>query len=168
VLDAAELLAVAKRLSQPEGTHQPSEAALRRAVSTAYYAVFHKITNAAAARFMGAGQERSAGYALICRGFDHKKMNTVCGELEKSTLKSTYQDRLGRTAMSDEIRQFAVLFPSLQEGRHLADYDPAARFAPSDVSALVDAAEVAMDAFDRVAVDEKSDVLALLLLGARN
>jgi len=36
------------------------------------------------------------------------------------------------------------------------------------VSSLVDTAEVAMAAFDRVASDELADVLALLMVGARN
>jgi uncharacterized protein (UPF0332 family) len=56
--DPAELLAVARQLAN--SLPQPNDAQLRRAVSTAYYAVFHKILLAAAERFMGPGTESTA------------------------------------------------------------------------------------------------------------
>jgi hypothetical protein len=95
-------------------------------------------------------------------------MKTACEALQVSTLNKKYKRCLGRTAMSQDMRDFAGAFPALQEGRHLADYDPAAQFPPSDVVSLIDAAEVAMDAFARTAPDERADVLALMMAGARN
>jgi len=86
VLDPLELLAVARLLAADA---QPSEAQLRRAVSTAYYALFHKVLQAAAGRFMGLNKETSAGYSLIYRGFDHRNMRTVCEALDVSTLKDS-------------------------------------------------------------------------------
>jgi hypothetical protein len=59
-------------------------------------------------------------------------------------------------------------FPSLQVFRHLADYHPAVRFSPSEVLAVINEAEFALEAFDRIAEGEKTDVLALLLAGSRS
>jgi hypothetical protein len=63
-----------------------SDAQRRRAVSTAYYAVFHHILAAAAARFMGPGTEASGGYRLLYRGFNHGRMKTVCTALTAPAL----------------------------------------------------------------------------------
>lgn len=163
----SELLALARSLSAGSDGSRPNDAELRRAVSTAYYALFHKVVRTAADRFMGPGQQNSAGFSILYRGFQHRDTKTVCEALQVSTLKPKYQNSLRRTFTSQDMRDFASAFPALQEARHLADYDPATRFFPSDVSSLVDAAEVAMDASDRAAVDEKTDVLVLMMVGAR-
>jgi uncharacterized protein (UPF0332 family) len=168
VLDPADLLAVARHLADPGAALPLSDARLRRAVSTAYYAVFHKVLRAASQRFMGPDQEHSAGYVLLYRGFDHKHMKTVCEALQVSTLKDKYKHHLRKSAVSQDMRDFAGIFPAPRDLRHRADYDPAAEFQPSDVLSIVDSAAVAMDAFDRVAPDEQADVLTLLLVGARS
>lgn len=167
MLDPSDLLAVARVLSSA-GTAPPSEAQLRRAVSTAYYALFHRILAAGAERFMGAGLERSAGYALLYRSFNHGRMKAVCESLSAATLTGTLRRQLGRTAVGQDTRDFADAFAALQEARHLADYDPRAVFWPSDAVELVQAADYAMAAFDRVASDERADILALMLVNARS
>jgi len=55
--DPAELLSVARLLSTIGSEPRSDDAQLRRAVSTAYCALFHKVLRAAAQCFMGAGQE---------------------------------------------------------------------------------------------------------------
>jgi hypothetical protein len=167
MLDPSELIAVARSLANPGGPTPPNDAQLRRAVSTAYYALFHKVLRAAAERFMGANQENTAGFAILYRGFDHAVMKRICEALQVSTLKDRYKYHLRRTSVSQDMRDFAGAFPALQDARHLADYDPSVELLPSDVSSLVDAAEVAMEAFDRCAPDEQADVLALMMVGAR-
>jgi hypothetical protein len=164
VPDPSDLIAVARLLSAQA---PPTDAQLRRAVSTAYYAVFHRILRAAAQRFIGVGREASAAYALIYRGFDHGRMKAVCVALSASTLNDKLRFGLGKSAVSQEMRDFASAFPDLQDVRHLADYHPNTQFLPSDVSSLIDSAEAAIDAFDRAAPEEQADVLALLMVGAR-
>lgn len=137
-------------------------------MSTAYYALFHWALRAAANRFMGPNNEKSAGYSLIYRSFDHRYMRTVCEALNVSTLKDNLKRQLGRSAVSQDIRTFASAFPTLQDARHLADYDPQAVFSPADVSSLISSADAAMEAFDRAAADEQADVLALMLVRARS
>jgi hypothetical protein len=166
VPDPSELLSVA-RLLLNAGTTPPSDAHLRRAVSTAYYAVFHKILRAATERFMGPNQEASAGYRMLYRSFDHRHMKAVCDALDVATLKDTLKRQMGREAVSQDMRNFANAFPVLQEARHLADYDPTAFFQQADVASLIDAADFAMANFDRAAPEEQTDVLALMMVRAK-
>jgi hypothetical protein len=164
VPDPSDLIAVARLLS----AQSPStDAQLRRAVSTAYYAVFHTILRAAARRFIGVGHEASAAYTLIYRGFEHGRIKAVCVALSAPRLNDKLRFSLGKSAVSQEMRDFASAFPSLQDARHLADYHPSTQFLPSDASSIIDGAELAMDAFDRTTPEEQADVLALLMVGAR-
>ena len=165
--DARALLSVARLLAGSTAPQGPGDAQLRRAVSTAYYALFHHVLRRAAEQFMGPGSEGSAGYALIYRGFDHGRMKAVCEALDVPTLKEKFRFSLKRSAVGQDMRNFASTFPALQEVRHLADYHPSVVFAPSDVASLIDTAEVAIEAFDRAPADERADVMALLMVGAR-
>lgn len=165
--DPSDLLATARLLLSAGSIQPPSEAQLRRAVSTAYYALFHTVLRAGAERFMGDGKRRSAGYSLLYRSFNHGRIKAVCESLDVKTLNKTLQQQLGRTAVSQEMRNFANAFSALQEARHLADYDPSAKFVFSDSADLVGAANVAMMAFEQVMPDERTDVLALMLVNPR-
>ncbi len=167
MLDPAELLQVARLLSDAAADPEPSQAQLRRAVSTAYYALFHTVLRAAAQRFAGLGKEDSAAYAILYRSFDHRHMKNVCEDLQTSTLSAKTRQQLRRNAVSQHTRDFVGNFPDLQEKRHSADYDPTGRLLPSDVAALVDGAEVAIEAFERIDPDERADILALLMVRAR-
>jgi len=66
------------------------------------------------------------------------------------------------------MRDFASNFPRLQGARHLADYDPQAVFPHAGVLFLIDTAAIAIEAFDRTTADEQADILALMLVRARN
>lgn len=90
--DASDLLAVARLLAQPPA----SDTALRRAVSTAYYALFHKLLRDAAQAFIGPGNETTAGYAILYRGFDHGHMRSVCEALQVPMLKARWRVALKR------------------------------------------------------------------------
>lgn len=163
--DPAQLLAVSRQLlfSLP----QPNDAQLRRAVSTIYYALFHKILREAAARFMGSGSESSAAYSLLYRSFDHRHMKTICEQLNVPTMKKAMQTSLHRTAVSAAMRNFARIFLVLQEQRHQADYDPRTAFESSEVSNLIDMAELAIRAFNNAPPAEQADILALLMVRPR-
>jgi hypothetical protein len=168
VPDPSDLLAVARLLLNPNGPGPPSQAQLRRAVSTVYYALFHKVLRTAAERFAGPGQEHGGAYAILYRSFDHSHMKRICEDLRVSTLKDRMKESLRRDAVSLDTRDFAITFLALQDLRHSADYDPTVRFLPADVASLIDAADVAIGAFDRITPDEQADVLALLMVRTRN
>ena len=164
--DASELIATARFLLSA-GTATPAEAQLRRAVSTAYYALFHRVSRAAAERFIGKASEASAAYALLYRGFNHGRMRDICKALDAPRLKDAWKKHLGRDAVSQDARDFTAVFGGLQEARRAADYDPRIAFSPSDVASLIEAADNALAAFDRIAPGERADILALMLVGVR-
>lgn len=91
----------------------------------------------------------------------------VCEALQLSRISDRYKKQLGRNSVSSEMRDFAGPFPALQDARHDADYDPDARFSPSDVASHVDAAAIAIEAFGGTPSDELADVLALMLVRSR-
>jgi hypothetical protein len=69
---AEDLLALAGRLASP-ALGEPEQAANRRAVSTAYYALFHLLVQEAVQAWPGSP---SARYALE-RRFEHRSMKAV-------------------------------------------------------------------------------------------
>ena len=147
---------------------EPSESHLRRAVSTAYYAVFHHLLAIAALRFAGAGHERRPIYALIYRGFNHSRMKTVCKSLNMKRLPETLQKQLGVASVDQATQSFASSFIALQEARHLADHDPSAPFAASDILQLVRLAAYAIATFDGLESKSRADILALMLVNPRD
>ena len=165
--DPVELLTVARLLAAAGASPPPSDAQLRRAVSTAYYALFHSVLRAGAQRFMGSGTEAQPGYGLIYRGFSHGRMKAVCESLNVPALNRNLQQQFGRTAVSQDMRDFASLFLELQSARNRADYDPQAVFLHSDAIGFVSEAAEAMAAFDRTTAEEQADVLALMLVTSR-
>jgi uncharacterized protein (UPF0332 family) len=167
VPDPAALLGVARLLADADASSPPSDAQLRRAVSSAYYAVFHKVLRAGARRFMGPGSESQAGYRLIYRGFTHSRLKEVCKRLDIGLLAPKMQEQLGRQMVGQDMRRFASDLVALQELRELADYDPQAVFRHSDAISAVEQADVAMQAFDRTPLEEQADVLALMLVSNR-
>lgn len=145
----------------------PSDAQLRRAVSSAYYALFHRVLRAGAERFMGPGSEARPGYNLIYRGFTHSRLKDVCKRLDVTSLAPRMQDQPSRKSVGQDMRDFASGFVALQELRELADYDPQAVFRQSDAIGSVEAANLALLAFDRTAPEEQADMLALMLVNSR-
>jgi len=160
--DPNELLAVARLLTD-ETSGAPSDAQLRRSVSTAYYAVFNKILREAADRFVGPNQSSKAAYRLVYRNFEHGRVKEVCIRLCASRLSEQMKRELGRDSVSREMRDFASSFPFLQAARQHADYDPSFVILLVDAADQIAAAQTAIAAFDQTAEDERTDVLALMM-----
>lgn len=164
MLDPTELLAVARELSAP----QASQAALRRAVSTAYYALFHSILRQAAGRFAGhRGGSPAPAYSIIYRAFEHGQMRSTFEKLNAPRLPEGIARLLGRTELSDNTRSLAERFVALQIERQRADYDPGGIFHATHVNTLVDSAETAIAAIGGIDDTELADVLALLMVKSR-
>ncbi len=71
---ADELLEQAHHLAHRERKH-PRQASLRRAVSTAYYGLFHLIVNDGARKWSIVRQQ-----SLLARTVDHRRIRSVCGD----------------------------------------------------------------------------------------
>lgn len=98
---------------------RPRHADLKRAVSTAYYALFHAVAENCADTLIGSRFRQSQAWHRIYRSLDHSK-----ARLEFK--------RLNQALERGPALELAILFVELQELRHYADYDP----GPSQLSRL--------------------------------
>ncbi len=145
-----DLLSTARRLARAS-PQKPRQADLRRAVSTAYYALFHAIAHDAADLFAGAGGQRSeAAWTHAYRSLDHGFAKGACQRVRGLGFPS------GLCACADA-------FVTLQVARHDADYDPALRLSRADALTHVALAE---EAIAQLRAAERADrrAFAILLL----
>ena len=136
-MNPRDLIETAHRLAQP-GAAQPTQADLRRAISTAYYALFHCL--AAAAADLLTGSDRSPEWHQVYRALEHGKAKRACR-----------QQRALR-AFPMEIRRFAEMFVDLQEARHEADYALEGEYSKPDVLAIINRAGDAINEFEQAGV----------------
>ncbi len=134
-MNARDLMAAARALAEP-GREDPSQARLRRAVSTAYYAMFHCL--AATAADLLIGPTRSPAWHRAYRALEHGRARNACRQ----------EQAMGE--FPAEIRNFAKSFVVLQKARQQADYAlDVEAYRTSDVLAYIASAERAIDRFER-------------------
>ena len=156
-----DLLEQAKRLATLD-VKKPKQASLRRAISAAYYAVFHLLVDEACRVQIGAQHNQAPFRQVLGRAFAHGVMKEACKSFGGGTLKKGVAKGLpvGFT-IPGEIRELADTFVDLQEKRHLADYDLTERFKRSDVLMLIKQVEQRVEDFRNLATsNEKRFLLA--------
>lgn len=147
---AKDLLSQARMLAHHE-PQRPRQASLRRAVSTAYYALFHRLVAAASQQLIsGTGTEELR--LRVARSFNHGEMKTLCRALARwdaNNPPSPLAELLNQPPSQDLVT-VANAFVELQQARHEADYDLSRRFVRSDVDFLVELASQAFECFQRL------------------
>lgn len=104
----------------------------RRSVSSAYYALFHRLAFESSALFFPLPSDALL-HAATARALDHKTMSSVCqGFAGLATLKVQIQQLLGPTKVPEDLRSVCRIFFELQVARHRADYDTNAVFTPME------------------------------------
>jgi uncharacterized protein (UPF0332 family) len=161
---AEDLLAQAHHLAALD-RGRPKQANLRRAVSSAYYAVFHLLVANAVLKFI---PKRPTGLIpRVSRAFLHGEMKQACVAFKRRPLGDLLQPLLG-TTVSSELHSVAIDFVDLQEARHSADYDTAAVFSRASTLAILLKAESVFSNWQVVeGPDEATVFLAALAFGAR-
>jgi len=150
---ADDLLEQAYHLARRERKH-PKQASLRRAVSTAYYALFHLLIDDAVGNW-GIVRQRS----ILARTFDHGKMRSVCDDHVKRFYSA------GSPAAGLQLMNVAQTFAELQQRRHTADYDNAFRWSQTYAIEQIDQASAAFGDWRAIrATDEAQDFLLTLFL----
>ena len=91
VLNPDDLIAQAAKLIRPPPKGPPLQVDLRRAISAAYYGVFHATMIAAADTLIGRVHRVSPHYALVYRSVDHRVFKTFCELVRRSPLPVKYQ-----------------------------------------------------------------------------
>ena len=149
-MDPYDLIRIARQLASGElgsGRGRPRQAELRRAVSTAYYAMFHALARCAADMLVGATPSRrsQAAWRQAYRALEHGHARNQCNNL--SILRR----------FPDEIQRFGTMFVKIQMMRHSADYDPAEIYNRFEALQIIEEIERAIPEFDAVpAIDRRA------------
>jgi hypothetical protein len=160
--DPGRLLEQAKMLIE---THK-DETDLRRAVSAAYYALFHYTLKAAADFVIGSANCSTPRYNLAYRSIDHGVLKDIYRQLSAPTLNDKvkpYAPAGGFAILAD----FARLTLNLQGERNLADYDLMQRFNVTRAEQAISTASDAIKIFESASVGEHEAFLPLLLFKIR-
>ena len=126
------LLDQASRLIARAGGGAPRQTDLRRAISNAYYALFHAIAIAASDDLAGSTHRNTPRYSLVYRSIDHRSLRGVCDQALKAKLSAKYSAYAPKGGFDANLRAMASVLVELQERRHLADYHPGFRAKMSD------------------------------------
>lgn len=166
VLNPGHLFDQAQRLVA-SASGPPRQVDLRRAISTAYYGVFHFTLAALGDLFIGSSQRTSRRYALVYRSIDHRTLKEICIEVQKPSPSKRYAAYAPSIDLGPHVRAFAVAVTDLQDKRHRADYDPAARFRTSDARFAIVAARRAIERFELADPEFQKLFLTFLLCPPR-
>ncbi len=156
-----DLLAQSKLLARHEA-RRPRQTTLRRAVSTAYYALFHLLTEESA-RFLIAGDAKKPLRQQVQRAFDHGAMRQCCRAFSGGALPAAIAP-LSPVPVSPELRLVAQAFVTLQDARHIADYDVAISYSRSYAVSLIDVTEAAFAAWRAIRTTDEARVFLVSLL----
>jgi hypothetical protein len=156
----AELLDTAGYLLR-RNQNRPTQADIRRSVSTAYYALFHRLIDDAVSRLTAGEAQRDA----FARAFDHGEMNEACRKVLHPP--KDFAPLSGVTVPA-ELRVMADLFINLQNERHDADYNRGKPFVRAEARQRLEELELALEGWERVRPTPAAEAfLLLLLLGRR-
>jgi hypothetical protein len=146
-------LAIAYELSQRE-TGKPRHASLNRAISTAYYALFHTLAELCAKELVGNFKPWPA-FRLLYRSLDHASARRV------------FERAGGSDDYGAALRNIGRVFVLLQSERHQADYDPGYTPTRADTIELIDRAKDAIETARTLPPQERKLLAALLIARAR-
>ncbi len=149
------------------GAGAPRQADVRRAISAAYYGVFHLILKALADEFVGSAGRKSKRYALVYRSVDHKSFKDLCLETQKATMPAKFRAYLPTGGFGPDIKAFAAAAVDLQEQRHIADYDPLPRFTVREAELAIELAETAAKRFRDATAEDCKIFLTFLMCPPR-
>jgi hypothetical protein len=151
---ASDLIAQANRLAKASQL-KPRQVDLKRAISAAYYAMFHALAQECADTVAGTGPRRSeAAWLQVYRALEHGVVKNAC-------------EQAGTRGFPPEIVKFAEAFLIMQEKRHAADYDPQSAYTRPEVIALVADAAQAITSLRSAARPDRRAFVALVLLRQR-
>ncbi len=158
-----DLLALARELATKE-PKRPRQATLRRAISSAYYALFHSLVSEGA---LALAPAKPAGLrSRVQRAYAHATMREVCDRFSRgdaSGLGAGTKELVTGIVASDLV-EVAQSFGLLQEARHRADYDTARPWQRVDVLALVARVEETLVRWQKIRGTDNARVFLTAML----
>lgn len=142
-------------IPNPHTGSLPTDGHLRRAISNAYYALFHALAASNASALIGSPSDATtaAAWSRVYRGLDH-------GTAKRELRRHLHE-------FSGRARSFSNTFGDLQEVRHSADYDHYATFRSHEAVACLDKAEGAILTYMQAALSERVYIATLTLIRSR-
>ncbi|MGA7235819.1 MAG: hypothetical protein WBY44_09075 [Bryobacteraceae bacterium] len=135
---ADDLLEQAAHLATRE-PKRPKQASLRRAVSTAYYSLFHLLISSGISHWKDHRQR-----PIIARSFSHTVMR------EASQKIANKQFPASDAAVATSLKMIANAFIDLQQERHNADYSYVKKWSRTEVQSHIDSTAKAFAAGKRI------------------
>ena len=149
-----ELIAVAEGLINGPS---PPNSHIARAISTAYYAIFHHIGHTACELFIGGpDDELRRAKVHLMRSIEHRDLAKRMGTAQGSGMD-----------FPKELVGFANSFCIMQKHRHDADYDTYREFTRPDAESLIADVRCKMLDFDKVSPKHRKAFLVWALLEKR-
>jgi uncharacterized protein (UPF0332 family) len=137
---------------------EPKQVDLRRAVSAAYYALFHLLTTEAAQNWKHESQRNR-----FARMFDHGRMKTCSSKISSRAIPVDPTE----IPIATELRLVADSFVKLQQARHTADYDNSKAWSRTQVYEVIAQAEDAMTIWSNIRETEMAQDYLFDLMGTR-
>jgi len=138
---------------------------LRRAISAAYYAVFHATLAAAADHYVGAANRATSQYTLAYRSVDHRELRELCSRVSAPPGRLAQYVPAG--GFDVDIKAYAQALLELQEKRLDADYNPSIRVRTSDARLAIGTARDALRRLQATHSSSREAFLGLLLFKVR-
>ncbi len=147
---------------------RPRQANLSRAVSSAYYGLFHLLCDDSAGFFVGRGAGNTSIRGLVARAFVHTQMKEACLDVQRRNPSPLLQPffAVHNPLGSPELQRVADAFVRLQAHRHRADYDTNNPFTRAEVLLIIQSTEQARDDWNTLKTQnpELSRFFCVLLL----
>ncbi len=158
-----DLLKVADHLAYRDGGRgRPQPDRLRRAVSTAYYALFHHLGYLTVEDMARDGALDESQRVAVRRWIDHGAVWSLCEDVRRP---SSAVGKLFGAAPPSKLSDLAAAFVQLKGQRELADYSVVFDITKATALLSVDLARQAIEISDElVAADDRSFRLFLRLL----
>ena len=159
-MNSRDLIRIARHLASggvSERRGRPRQTDLCRAVSAAYYALFHALAQSCADTLAGSTpvNRTRPGWRQTYRALEHGLARRQCA------------NRAGMSRFAPEIRYFGELFVELQRLRHNADYDPGITFDRSRVMQMIDQITRAVAGFEAADRGQRRDFAIYVLFRRR-
>jgi len=158
-----ELLQLARDIANLH-PDSPNQASLRRAVSTAYYAIFHLLISEATANWA-----RPELRAILGRCFDHGPMKTA-SETKVSQINTAFKDSSPESAektVATHLRTVAKAFIQAQQRRNDADYNMEKEWTPVEVDTQIALVNEAFKTWNIIRDEAAAQAYLVSLLGTR-
>jgi len=137
---------------------EPKQVDLRRAVSAAYYALFHLLTTEAAQNWKNDSQRNR-----FARMFDHGRMKTCSSKTSSRAIPIDPTE----IPIDTDLRLVADSFVKLQQARHTADYDNSKAWSRTQAYEVIAQAEDAMTIWSNIRETELAQDYLFDLMGTR-